>query len=176
MQTMDGAIAMNQRPSGTLTWALLILTALSVPPGCGPKEGTMDPAQLKTFGTRYTAAWCSQNAASVAAFFSETGSLQINNGAASVGRTAITAAAQGFMTAFPDMIVAMDGVDLKGNRATYRWTLTGTNKGPGGTGKAVRISGYEEWRFGADGLIAESKGHFDEADYQRQLSADASGK
>ena len=26
---------------------------------------------------------------------------------------------------------------------------------PGGSGKAVRISGYEEWRFGADGLIAE---------------------
>ena len=26
--------------------------------------------------------------------------------------------------------------------------------------------------FGADGLIAESKGHFDAADYQRQLNAD----
>jgi hypothetical protein len=36
----------------------------------------------------------------------------------------------------------------------------------------VKISGYEEWRFGPDGLVAESKGHFDEADYKRQLSAD----
>jgi predicted ester cyclase len=135
----------------------------------------MDSAELKSFGTRYTAAWCSQAAASVAAFFSESGSLQINGGAASVGRTAITAAAQGFMTAFPDMIVTMDGVDLQGDRAVYRWTLTGTNTGPGGSGKAVRISGYEEWRFGADGLIAESKGHFDEADYKRQLAADTSG-
>jgi hypothetical protein len=134
----------------------------------------MDAAQLKSFGTRYTAAWCSQDAASVAALFSEAGSLQINNGPPSVGRTAITAAAQGFMTAFPDMIVTMDGVDLQGDRAAYRWTLTGTNAGPGGSGKAVRISGYEEWRFGRDGLIAESKGHFDEADYKRQLSADAS--
>jgi len=73
------------------------------------------------------------------------------------------------MTAFPDMVVAMDGVSLDGRRAVYRWTLTGTNTGPGGTGKAVRISGYEEWTFGAEGLIAESKGHFDETDYTRQL-------
>jgi hypothetical protein len=136
----------------------------------------MDSAQLNSFGARYTAAWCSQNAASVAAFFSEAGSLQINNGAPSAGRTAITAAAQGFMTAFPDMVVTMDGVDLQGERAVYRWTLSGTNAGPGGSGRAVRISGYEEWRLGADGLIAESKGHFDEADYKRQLSADTSGR
>jgi hypothetical protein len=52
----------------------------------------------------------------------------------------------------------------------YRWTLTGTNTGPGGTGRPVRISGQEEWTFGADGLIAESRGHFDQADYNRQLA------
>ena len=73
------------------------------------------------------------------------------------------------MTAFPDMVVAMDRVGVEGNRPVYRWTLTGTNTGAGGTGKAVRISGFEEWTFDADGLIAESKGHFDEAEYNRQL-------
>ena len=129
----------------------------------------MDAARLQEFGKNYTTAWCSQNAATVAAFFGESGSLKINDGAPSVGRTAITAAAQGFMTAFPDMVVAMDSVRLDGDRAVYRWTLTGTNTGPGGTGKAVRISGYEEWTFGVGGLIAESKGHFDENDYNRQL-------
>lgn len=129
----------------------------------------MDAKQLKAFGTRYTAAWCSQSAASVAAFFAENGSLKINDGAPSVGRSAIASAAQGFMTAFPDMVVAMDSVEVDGPRAVYRWTLTGTNTGPGGTGKTVRIGGYEEWTFGADGLIAESKGHFDEAEYDRQL-------
>jgi hypothetical protein len=144
--------------------------------GCSPKGTPMDLAKLKSFGTRYTAAWCSQNAASVAAFFSEGGSLQINNGAPSVGRTAITAAAQAFMTAFPDMVVTMDAVEVQGDRAIYRWTLAGTNTGPGGSGKAVRIGGYEQWRLGADGLIAESKGHFDEADYKRQLSAGTSGE
>lgn len=129
----------------------------------------MDVEKLKEFGTKYTAAWCSQDPGSVAAFFAEGGSLKINDGAPAVGRTAVTAAAQGFMTAFPDMVVAMDSVMLDGGRAVYRWTLSGTNTGPGGTGKAVRISGYEEWTFGTDGLIMESKGHFDEADYNRQL-------
>ena len=129
----------------------------------------MDPERLNDFGRRYTAAWCSQDAASVAAFFAENGSLQINQGTPSVGRLAITAAAQGFMTAFPDMIVAMDSVGAEGTEVVYRWTLTGTNTGAGGSGKSVRISGYEEWTLGADGLIAESQGHFDEAEYTRQL-------
>jgi SnoaL-like domain len=134
-----------------------------------PEETPMDAVTLREIGTRYTAAWCSQNAASVAAFFEESGSLTINDGAPAVGRTAITAAAQAFMTAFPDMVVGMDGVGFEGSRAIYRWTLSGTNRGPGGTGKAVCITGYEEWTIGAGGLIAESKGHFDAAEYARQL-------
>jgi hypothetical protein len=33
-------------------------------------------------------------------------------------------------------------------------------------GKRVRISGYELWKIDIDGLIAESKGHFDSAEYK----------
>ena len=131
---------------------------------------TKNAQELKAFGESYAAAWSSQNAASVAAFFGATASLQINAGAPSVGRAAITAAAQSFMTAFPDMIVSMDELTVSDSSTVFRWTLVGTNTGPGGTGKRVQISGYEEWNFGADGLVAESKGHFDEEDYQRQLS------
>jgi uncharacterized protein (TIGR02246 family) len=129
----------------------------------------MDPATLNEFATRYTAAWCGRNPANVASFFAEDGSLKINNGNPSVGRTAIAEAAQQFMTAFPDMVVTMDRLDVQGDRATFHWTLDGTNTGPAGTGNVVRISGYEEWRINTGGLIAESKGHFDEAEYQRQL-------
>jgi uncharacterized protein (TIGR02246 family) len=129
--------------------------------------------RLHDFATRYAAAWCSQDAARVASFFAEDGSLTINGGEPSTGRAAITAAAQEFMTAFPDMVVAMDGVEGDGDRAVFRWTLTGANTGPGGSGRAVRISGYEEWTLGADGLVAASLGHFDEADYRRQLEVGA---
>lgn len=129
----------------------------------------MDSVRLNNFAIRYTAAWCSQSAASVAAHFTERGSLTINEGEPSTGRAAITAAAQGFMTAFPDMVVKMDRLLAHGAQIEYHWTLTGTNTGPGGTGRAVLISGYEEWRIGDGGLIEESKGHFDAADYRRQL-------
>ena len=129
----------------------------------------MDPATLKVFAARYTAAWGSQDAARVATFFAERGSLRINDGTPSVGRPAITAAAQGFMTAFPDLLVIMDSLAVNGHLAVYHWTLTGTNTGPGGTGRPVRISGHEEWTIGADGLIASSLGRFDAAEYQRQL-------
>lgn len=131
--------------------------------------------QLREFATRYTAAWCSQNPASVAAFFSPNGSLAINGGTASVGRAAITEAAQGFMTTFPDMIVAMDDLQENGDRLIYKGTFTGTNTGPGGTGKRVCISGFENWRIGADGLVAGSLGNFDSAEYQRQLEHGVAG-
>ena len=132
----------------------------------------LDPTQLIDFAERYTAAWCSQNAASVAAFYSPHGSLRINSGVRSVGRTAITEAAQEFMTAFPDMEVSMDKAVLQSGNAQYYWTLIGTNTGPGGTGQRVKISGFEVWTIGPDGLIAESQGNFDGEEYQRQLARD----
>ena len=129
----------------------------------------LDSEDLRTFAARYTAAWCSQNAAGVAAFFFLHGSLTINNSTPSVGRAAITEAVQSFMTGFPDMRVAMDDLVVKADRAEYHWTLTGTNTGPGGTGHHVAISGFELWEFASDGLIEKSLGHFDAQEYQRQL-------
>jgi hypothetical protein len=131
----------------------------------------MDAAELERFSAGYAAAWCSRIAASVAAFYEMDGSLQINAGPPAVGRNAIETAAQSFVTSFPDMIVSMDGVSMREDHAIFRWTLVGTNTGPHGTGRTVRISGYEQWTFGLDGLIKESKGHFDETDYLRQLDA-----
>src|SRR5690348_5106431 len=144
---------------------------LLIPPAAGTTS--MNQTALTDFGTRYAAAWSSQNPASVASFYNEQGSLVVNGGASSVGRSAITETARGFMTAFPDMVVKMDQVTRNGSHVIFRWTWTGTNTGPGGTGKPVRINGYEEWTIGADGLIAESKGHYDEAEYQRQLKSGA---
>ena len=79
----------------------------------------------------------------VAAFFSPDGSLRVNDDPAAVGRNAITQVAQSFMTAFPDLSVMMDDLLLRGDVVEYHWTLMGTNTGPGGTGRRVRISGSE---------------------------------
>ena len=159
-----------------------------------------DLTDLKKFAKRYAEAWCSQNPESVAAFFAENGSLSVNDGLPAVGRAAIAEEARGFMTTFPDMVVTMDDVSQNSDGTVFHWTLTGTNTGPGGTGKRVRISGYELWKTDNeaggsratwtgkpervdeqggesinDGLIAESKGHFDSAEYERQLKHGVDG-
>ena len=74
------------------------------------------------------------------------------------------------MNAFPDLRITMDDLVPSGDRIEYHWTLTGSNTGPGGSGRHVRISGYEIWRLGPDGLIHDSQGRFDAAEYNRQLS------
>ena len=125
--------------------------------------------ELSNFAQRYAKAWCSQNPESVAAFFAENGSISINNGPPAIGRAAIAKEAQAFMTTFPDMVVTFDKLEPRGDRTAFHWTLTGTNNGPGGTGNKVRISGYELWKIDNNGLIAESKGHFDATDYERQI-------
>lgn len=124
---------------------------------------------MSEFGEGYAKAWCSKDPDGVARCYSEAGSLSVNDGAPAVGRKAIADVAQGFMTDFPDIKVTMDNLVPGLEETEFHWTLTGTNTGPGGKGKRVRISGYEIWRIGADGLIAESKGHFDSTDYEDQL-------
>jgi len=135
----------------------------------------MDDDRLRDFATRYTAAWSSHAAARVASFFSEGGSLTINGGEPAVGREAIAAAAQSFMTAFPDAVLEMDSLRTEGRTIEYHWTFSGTNTGPGGTGNRVRFSGFEEWTLGDDGLVLQSLGHFDEAEYQRQVEHGVDG-
>ena len=130
---------------------------------------THDIEQLRAFAEGYTAAWCSMDPARVAQHFAPGGSLKINGGAAAVGRAAITQAANGFYVALPDIQVYFDDLVADGDRVEYHWTFTGTNTGPGGTGKRVRVSGFEEWTVDDHGLIASSHGHYDADEYARQL-------
>jgi predicted ester cyclase len=69
----------------------------------------------------------------------------------------------------PDMVVTRDDVSRDSDGTKFHWTLTGTNTGPGGAGKRVRISGYELWKIDNNELIADSEGHFDAPEYERQL-------
>ena len=125
----------------------------------------VNDAKLRDFALRYTAAWCGGDPAAVAEFFSPAGSLKVNDAEPAVGRSAITEVARSFMTAFPDLRVVLDELSMVNGRLRYHWTLTGTYS----NGNAVCVSGFEEWQLAEDGLIAVSEGHFDEADYERQL-------
>ena len=128
-----------------------------------------DESRIRDFARRYTAAWCSQNPSAVAEFFEPQGSLTINGGLSAIGRAAIANDARAFMTAFPDLRVSMEAVVFRQDCVEYHWTLDGHNTGPAGSGNRVQISGFEKWKFGTSGLIRESQGHFDAAEYQRQI-------
>lgn len=146
----------------TIGAAFVCLTA------CAPKRKTMSNGDLTNFATRYAAAWSGKDPVKFAAFYDENGSLTVN-GVASVGRAAITATARAYMAAFPDMIVKLDSLRQEKDQIIFHWNWKGTNTGPGGTGRAVNLRGYERWTIAANGLIAKSDGHFDNDEYQRQL-------
>ncbi len=128
----------------------------------------MPHGDLTSFATRYAAAWSGKDPVAFAAFYDENGSL-IVNGSASVGRAAITETARAYMTAFPDMVVRLDSLRENDGATIFHWRWTGTNTGPGGTGRAVDLRGYERWTIGSNGLILESDGHFANDEYQRLL-------
>src|SRR5664279_2180640 len=68
-------------------------------------EIALETKKMESFGDRYAKAWSSQQPDHVAAYFSTTGSLKVNDGQPAVGRDAIAKIAEGFMKAFPDMVV-----------------------------------------------------------------------
>lgn len=136
-----------------------------------PMVAPQDENNLVAFATRYADAWSSQDPAAFAAFYAEDATFRINDGEPSIGRDAIAQTARSFMTNFPDMLVRLVNVTRGGDYVNFHWRWTGTNTGPGGTGNAVDLRGYEQWLLDDNGLIRETHGHMDDAEYQRQLNA-----
>jgi len=119
---------------------------------------------------RASRAWSSQDPDGVASCYETTASLTINGGTPSTGRKELAATAASYMTAFPDLHVSVDHVLVAGDAVFWVWTLTGTNTGPGGNGKPVRVSGIEVWTMGESGLVANSIGYYDAETYERQIA------
>lgn len=180
---------MNTRPISLLPWVTdmncsafdfvftsrnrLILPALlsCFLLACQAQKEPLDADELTEFATRYAAAWSGQDPVAYAAFYAEDATFRINDGETSIGRAAIEQTARDFMTAFPDMVVSLVEVRRADDVVEFHWHWTGTNTGPGGTGNAVDLVGFEEWTLGDDGLILKSQGHMDDVEYQRQLTA-----
>jgi nuclear transport factor 2 (NTF2) superfamily protein len=122
---------------------------------------TSDRRQIEQLARAYTEAWCSRDPRRVAAHYAAGGTIAINGGEPAP----IESVAESFVAAFPDIQVYMNDLVVIDDVVEYHWTFTGTSAE---TGKFVRIPGFEEWTIGADGLIAESRGNFDQAEYDRQ--------
>ena len=113
----------------------------------------------------YTAAWNTGRPEAVAAFFAETGEIVINRGPVWQRRTGVATMAAGFYADVPDLRLVCDGVRLAGSHMLYLWTFTGTHAG---TGRNLRITGWEEWDLGEDLKVTASRGWFDPEDWTRQ--------
>ncbi len=132
-------------------------------PASNSADAAGGASQLEELARAYTDAWCSGDPELVAAHYVPGGKIAINGGDLSP----ITQVAEGFIAAFPDIQVFMDDLVVRADGVVeYHWTFTGTSAE---TGNAVRIHGREEWTIASDGLIAESRGHYDQAEYDRQL-------
>lgn len=121
-----------------------------------------DRRQIEQLARDYTEAWCSRDPARVASHYAPGGTIAINGGEPAP----IAEVARSFVAAFPDIEVFQDDLVLVDDVVEYHWTFTGTSAE---TGRSVRIRGFEDWTVGADGLIAASRGTYDEAEYERQL-------
>lgn len=118
---------------------------------------------------RYTAAWNTGRPEAVAAFFAQTGGIVINRGTPWEGRAGVAAMAAGFFADVPDLALVCDGVRLAGTHMVYLWTFTGTHSG---TGRPLRIEGWEEWDLNAELMITASRGWFDAGEWDRQVAGD----
>jgi len=129
----------------------------------------LDDATVRTIAEAYTAAWNSGSADAVAMFYAEDGRIVINRGSPWEGRSGVAQMAAGFFADVPDLALTCDGVRVAGNHVAYLWTFTGTHAS---SGRALRVSGWEEWDLDANHMVQASLGWFDAEDYARQTSGD----
>src|SRR5215217_3264569 len=93
-------------------------------------------------------------------------------GSAPTTRAELKASLSAILTALPDWHETVDVLVPAGDKVAWRWTLTATNLGPLGpippSGRPVRFSGIEIWRFAA-GQVVELWNETDVLGFIQQL-------
>ena len=129
---------------------------------------TIDQGALDALAAGYTAAWNTGSPDAVAACYAPDGGIVINRGRPWDGRAGVAAMAAGFFADVPDLSLACEGVRAAGDHVVYLWAFTGTHAG---SGRPLRVIGWEEWDLDAELQVTASRGWFDAADYARQTGA-----
>lgn len=127
----------------------------------------IDPKSIRQIADAYTQAWNAGSADAVAAFHATDGRITINRGTPGAGRAGVAAMAAGFFADVPDLTLSCDDLRMSGDHVAYIWTFSGHHAG---SGRTLRISGWEEWDPDAEGKVPASLGWFDAADYARQAT------
>jgi steroid delta-isomerase-like uncharacterized protein len=89
------------------------------------------------------------------------------------GRDAMKMAAQGYLTAFPDLQVEVTSQTLEGARLAQEWTATGTHRGElmgaAPTGRAAKTYGATVATFDEEGHIIEGTMYWNALAMMHQL-------
>ena len=89
-----------------------------------------------------------------------------------VGLAEDQAAARGWKSAFPDLVMTPDKLIAEGDLVTVLWSARGTNTGTGNglpaTGKALQARGITIWRI-VDGRITDEWSAFDQLSIMQKL-------
>jgi predicted ester cyclase len=117
---------------------------------------------------RLVSGWNARSGAEVAAAFTEDGRRIefAKPGADIVGRDALAAHTQGYITAVPDCVLDVRGTTVAGDVTVLEWTYRGTHTGdiPGleATGRDIDLPGVSVLKMDGD-LVAEERVYWDAA-------------
>ena len=161
---------MNQRAQTILkSGSLALVIALALAPGC---QQPPDPSKtLKPLGDRYVAVWNTGNVNDLDAIIDPHFVYHSNLLPEVEGIDGLKKIISGFRASYPDLKIVLESELYSGNRSAVRWTLTGTNTGPGEmppTGKPVKLWGISLLEY-ADGKITAEWLAFDNQSYLEQL-------
>lgn len=151
-----------------LNIAVLIITFLIIS-GCQMKP---DPSkELKPLVDKYVEVWNSGNLGDLDAIINSTYAYHSNQSPDANGLDGLKKVISGFRTSYPDVKIVLDDVIYSENEASCKWSLTGTNTGPGEippTGKPVKQWGVSIVHF-ANGKITGEWVAFDNQSFMEQL-------
>lgn len=129
----------------------------------------MTDEQATAFGAQYAEVWSSSNPARVVSMFAPDGSITINGGPPAAGADGLENVALSYMSAFSDLLITCERMVRAGSQWKWFWRMRGTFSGPGGTGKRIDLRGWEVLTMTPEGRIRHAEGHFNQAEYERQL-------
>lgn len=128
---------------------------------------TQRARRVEAMAKEHAGAWSEASPSRIAALFSETGTITVNDGETHRGRTEISENAKGLLATFPGLVVHCHETRHAADRAVFVWTLEGNHAE---TGNFVTLPGWHEWELDDDMLVKRCRGFFDAGDLERQIT------
>jgi predicted ester cyclase len=143
---------------------LILLVSVGLLIGCQPPDPVREAtAKLKPAVDTYIHAWNTGNLDTLNTICDPQVVAYVGTTSAYRGLDSLKLFIAGTRTMYPDFKVTVEEELFVGNHAVTRWTITGTNTGPGyipPTGKSFKVSGLTLSRF-VNGKLAEYRQEYD---------------